>query len=1282
MKEPNTNQPSIRKPVQPRGYLKLPLSGLASLAIIAGLFWCGWAAQAQPVLKLRFGFDDAGPGTTTPSDTSSGGVAATLQMLNNAGAPIDYHGAPNSGIAGAITGSRALDFSSTIIQGGAGPIAAITNSTLGLGDVSAFTVSMWYKQNAMLANNIGPRMFILAANTASDTAQANSLGMKFQSSSQLYFHINTGNPTASATFSANLPTNVWVFVAVTYDGTNVRIYEGTDTSSAMLISTTSAPGQIVSLGATGALYIGNRRARDRDFGGWIDDFQFYTGAGDAAFVENLRSTAAGNPPVIGNVYPDGSTLQQGANTLTFTASSPIGLAITNIQAILNGTDISSSLVVTGPATSNSVTYAGLRPSQIYAASLKALDANGSVGTFNMSFDTFDPASFTWEAEEFDHDGGQFIDNPDYTTYATNTSYFGLDSVPGIDTFKVATANSSATDYRVGAGDGTKTQTGLAIGEQLRLKFLNNVADSNAVDHAVGYWSSSDWENYTRTFPAGKYNVYGRFSAGAGSATIHLDRVTSGQGTSTQTTTNLGIFSFSGTSYNSYQWVALRDNVGNLATVSLAGQNTVRVTTGGGANANFYILVPANTNLPIISAVYPDGRVLFQSTNKLVFTVSSASTTISTNSVQLTLNGVNVSSNMVFSGSASSWNVSYTGLLPSQTYATVISVTDANGGTANSTFNIDTYNAVFQIEAEDYDFDPTSSPIPSGTGNRFIDNPVPTTGPAANSYFNQVGLQDIDEHTDGTRGGVTTSNYRPNDLTATTPVTDATREQFLNAGAPDYNIGFLGNFFWQNYTRTFPTGTFNVYARLARGDAGTVTVSLDEITGGWGTTAQFTKRVGTFSLPGGGGWSAYKYSPLIDRFGNYANVTLGGTNTFRTTVSLPVNANFYMLTPARTDLPRIDNVYPDGSLLMQKTNIFSFVASSPTYGISTTNIVVTLNGVNISTNLVISGSSTSWNVSYPNLQPSTDYTAVITVTDLNQKTATTTVTFDTFNPNNFTWEAEDFDFESAYSPIPSGTGNRYIDNPAPTSSSAANSYFGQLSALGIDVDALFGTYRPNVTFTYRPSDYVVTENGTDVPRQSYLNAQLASLDPTIIDHDVAYWTNAAFINWTRTCPAGDFYVYGRLAGGNGAFNLALARVTGGWGTASQTAQYLGTFKGTGTSFTAWQWVPLVNTNTGQRVVLPLGGTNTFQMTADGNENANFFMLVPMTQPVTLTAAVSGGNIVLSFPTQAALTYTIYYKNNLTDPNWTALGLGIAGDGTVKSVPDGLNGNRRFYRLSVE
>ena len=41
-----------------------------------------------------------------------------------------------------------------------------------------------------------------------------------------------------------------------------------------------------------------------------------------------------------------------------------------------------------------------------------------------SFDTFNPTNYTWEGEDFDYDGGQFIDNPQ-----TN-AYYGLPAVDG------------------------------------------------------------------------------------------------------------------------------------------------------------------------------------------------------------------------------------------------------------------------------------------------------------------------------------------------------------------------------------------------------------------------------------------------------------------------------------------------------------------------------------------------------------------------------------------------------------------------------------------------------------------------------------------------------------------------------------------------------------------------------------------------------------------------------------------------------------------------------------
>jgi hypothetical protein len=335
----------------------------------------------------------------------------------------------------------------------------------------------------------------------------------------------------------------------------------------------------------------------------------------------------------------------------------------------------------------------------------------------------------------------------------------------------------------------------------------------------------------------------------------------------------------------------------------------------------------------------------------------------------------------------------------------------------------------------------------------------------------------------------------------------------------------------------------------------------------------------------------------------------------------------MLTAARTDLPRIDNVYPDGSVLLQATNTFSFTASSPTYGIATTNIHVTLNGVNISSNLVFNGSSASWNVSYPGLLPNTGYTAVINMTDnLNQAHSPVTVSFDTFSPTNFSWEAEDFDFNPASSPVPSGNGLRFIDNPVPAdaTSEATNAYFGQTGDQGIDYSTAFQSIIG--TYIYRASDFVSTEVTSDALRQTYLNAQLAKNDPAylgnpgIVDYDVDFLTS--WIDYTRTFPTGNFNVYARLSAGNGAFSMQCAQVTSGAGTSTQTTNVLGNFVGTGASFATWQYVPLVNTNTGLPVVLSLGGVETLQMTsAATNQSLNFFVLVPAVAPVNTNPATA-------------------------------------------------------------
>ena len=266
----------------------------------------GVAAPAPaPVLKLRVPFDDPRGSTTTASDASSG-VNVNLQMLNGAGVTNDYHGAASSGVFGAVTGARALDFSSNTAQPGQpGPVAAVTNANLGFGTVSNFVVSLWFKQNSLMVQgaNVGPRMFALGAGTPTDTGVANSIGLKFQTSSQLYFQL--GSITASVTFATNLPAGTWLFFAAVYDGASVTLYQGSETNAASQIGSTAAVTN-VNFGSSAALYVGNRQDRQRSFDGWISDFQFYTGSGDATFVENVRLSAA-NPLVSLSIQLSGTS---------------------------------------------------------------------------------------------------------------------------------------------------------------------------------------------------------------------------------------------------------------------------------------------------------------------------------------------------------------------------------------------------------------------------------------------------------------------------------------------------------------------------------------------------------------------------------------------------------------------------------------------------------------------------------------------------------------------------------------------------------------------------------------------------------------------------------------------------------------------------------------------------------------------------------------------------------------------------------------------------------------
>jgi hypothetical protein len=581
----------------------------------------------------------------------------------------------------------------------------------------------------------------------------------------------------------------------------------------------------------------------------------------------LNLISGPTPPNILNLYPSGTLLMQGTNKLAFTATA--SSTITNVQVVLNGTDVSASLTIAGSTTSNSVIYPSLQSNKVYSVTITVKDANNLSSSVSRTFDTFDANSFTWEGEDYDFNGGSYIDNPvlPSTSNPSPNSYYTKAGVEGVD-------------YQDTSGDGTKayrTTDRMATepcGDLLRQKYVvAQQTDPSIQDYDIGWFNPNEWINFTRSYPTGTFNIWARMSS-PGAATITLSRVTNGWGTASQSTVDLGTFSLlAGQGWGTYNWVPLTDTAGNLVQVTMGGTNTLRATTGGNDNAQFFMLVAANTNLPTITGIYPNNGL--QSTNTFAFSANSAAG-INTGSIKLTLNGVDVSSALVITGTSNSRHVTYPFLAPNTTYKAVVLVTDLNGQQANPTINFDTFSAsAFIWEADDWDY---------GSG-QFFDEP------STNAYRGLSGIDGIDFH-DTCNGGP--ANYRT-DCPATEPCGDFARAKFVPGISTNYDVGFTATGEWENYTRTYPNGTWNVYLRAARGTGGTATLSFGRVTNGWGTASQELQQLGTFSLGNTGAWQTYNYVPLVDSNNRLVDVPLSGTNTLRLSDG-GANFNFFILTP--------------------------------------------------------------------------------------------------------------------------------------------------------------------------------------------------------------------------------------------------------------------------------------------------------------------------------------------------------------------------------------------------
>jgi hypothetical protein len=643
--------------------------------------------------------------------------------------------------------------------------------------------------------------------------------------------------------------------------------------------------------------------------------------------------------------------------------------------------------------------------------------------------------------------------------------------------------------------------------------------------------------------------------------------------------------------------------------------------------------------PVISDLLPLSMIFVNPADGITFTASSPSGfDIDEENIRLVVNGEDVSGDLVISGPASTRQVAYYGLASNLTYTASIRVTDAFGFSTSTETHFETRwvgvpPVLYLWEAEDFDF---------SNGQYFNEPDLCNSEGHPNCYYGTVGVEGVDEHK---LGGGNNHFYRPADAVSIGIAGDLLRPNLHAAGRTDYRIDpFLAGE-WLNYTRDWTNGTYWVFARVATevGFSGALTLSMVN-------ADTSTSDLGVFTVDSGRGWTSYDNVPLVDTNGNYAAVTLNGKATLRVTSGGNLLPNFFMLVAAELDRPMLSNLYPTGRRPFEYTNALSFTVATVGATFPEGGIRVTLDGVDVSQDLQITGSDSTKNVVYPRLEPNALHTALIAITNSLGHGITVSNSFDTFSQDNYMVEAEDFDYDGGY----------FITDALP------GDYAGLDATAGID-------------FEHNPMDgeaYPYRFSG--IPQEiahDYLRQIL--LDWGATDYHLAWFGAGDWANYTRVYPTNQFHLYAR-SGGFGPYTMELAEVIGGAGTTSQTTRLLGHWSAVGRDNQTHEWVPLVAAGSDLPVIVNLGGEATLRLaTSTGNCHPSYFMLVPVAG-VSLTATIVGDEVLISFPTLAGLNYRILYRDDLATGEWMLLE-SVAGDGSVASVADPITAATRFYKL---
>ena len=277
----------------------------------------------------------------------------------------------------------------------------------------------------------------------------------------------------------------------------------------------------------------------------------------------------------------------------------------------------------------------------------------------------------------------------------------------------------------------------------------------------------------------------------------------------------------------------------------------------------------------------------------------------------------------------------------------------------------------------------------------------------------------------------------------------------------------------------------------------------------------------------------------------------------------------------------------------------------------------LNGVDQSAELEIESVDGGLSGRFNGLKENVVYQGQIGATDSMGRTYSFEFSFDTISEDNFTVEAEDFDFG----------GGEFIDNPTlcRTPGGSNTCYFDKVSEAGVDANDTVDDDRPSdsdddfLTFTdsaYRFGSGVFREEEVDTwlsgdrVRGKFTDAN----DDQIVDFDVERVSTGEWMNYTRTFEEGTYQIILR-ARTRAAQNFELSRVDG--GEVIKIGDLATGVTGAGYGFTQ------LRDESGAVVTVSLLGRQTLRLTAtdaDQNADLNYLMFIPFDESSVVTPPV--------------------------------------------------------------